>query len=66
MVWGSCSWCHEVNNLCQRWCIKCGHAAHKPRCECDCVKCIGLLADEFRCADTPIVIEKPLPPEKEV
>ena len=35
----SCSWCRSMNRTTARWCSNCGHAAQKPRVECDCSHC---------------------------
>ena len=37
----SCSWCHEENQISDRFCLGCGHEAHKPRGACRCEKCTG-------------------------
>lgn len=62
----SCSWCHNMNDVRERWCGQCGHAAHRPRCECDCRQCMGVLFDRNDMADTPIVIPNPVDRRKEV
>ena len=38
-TYASCSWCHELNPVGERWCASCGHAAHRPRLACDCGRC---------------------------
>jgi hypothetical protein len=35
----SCSWCHTINPIFQRWCRKCGHDAHAARMYCQCPRC---------------------------
>ena len=62
----SCSWCHCANDLKARWCIWCGHAAHKPRAECDCRQCMGVLFNSNDLADTPLIVPKTSDPRKEV
>ena len=38
-AWQSCSWCRRMNRVAERWCGNCGHAAQKPRVQCDCAQC---------------------------
>jgi hypothetical protein len=35
----SCSWCHRLNPISQRWCLECRHRADVPRMFCDCSGC---------------------------
>jgi hypothetical protein len=35
----SCSWCHELNDITDRACARCGHRADLPRLACDCRRC---------------------------
>ena len=47
-IWRSCSWCHAHNPAGSYFCAACGHAAHRPRVECDCAACTGA-RQPFRC-----------------
>jgi hypothetical protein len=34
-----CSWCHKTNTQLMKYCRYCGHAAHRPKHQCDCLTC---------------------------
>jgi hypothetical protein len=39
MKYRGCPWCHAMNPESVDWCKECGHRAHRPRSDCDCVGC---------------------------
>lgn len=48
MIRATCSWCHVENSLvigARNLCKFCFHRSDLPRCQCNCVACLGLFAD---------------------